>query len=213
MCKGCARFMASRRNDVRLRRKGTSALYPGMSTSRGCLSGFPEGRVVAGVEVTLVADKVTPRLANDLVPWHGGCVRSVAARGELVQFETYMDSSAIAWSDAGERGQLERSQAATMNKTLRMWTGPLRIPDAFRRVRAEPATPQATAAGSGFAHRADAGGAAAATDGVTKFAVVLLSSVNSVMWWVYTDSRLMGTVWAMIAMIFAIWMKRDAARR
>lgn len=100
-----------------------------------------------------------------------------------------------------------------MNKTLRMWTAPRRIPAAFGRPWADPTSPQATTAGSGFAHRADAGGAAAATDGITKFTVVLLSSVNSVMWWVYTDSRLMGTVWAMIAMIFAIWMKRDAGRR
>jgi membrane protein YdbS with pleckstrin-like domain len=66
---------------------------------------------------------------------------------------------------------------------------------------------------SGFAHRADGGGAAAAGDILTKLTVVLLSSVNAAMWWVYTESRLMGAVWAVIAIIFAVWMKRDAARR
>jgi len=42
---------------------------------------------------------------------------------------------------------------------------------------------------------------------------VLLSSVNAVMWEVYTESRLMAAVWAMIAIGFAVWIKRDAARR
>jgi hypothetical protein len=65
----------------------------------------------------------------------------------------------------------------------------------------------------GFAHRAARGGAAAGTDVVTKLAVVLLSTINAAMWWVYTESRLMGTVWALIAISFAIWIKRDTARR
>ena len=78
---------------------------------------------------------------------------------------------------------------------------------------AESVSTASTTAAGGFAHRADAGGASGATDGLTKFTVVLLSGVNAVMWWVYTDSRLMGTVWAIIAIIFAVWMKRDAARR
>jgi hypothetical protein len=69
-----------------------------------------------------------------------------------------------------------------------------------------------TAAGES-SHRADVGGAAAASDILTKLTVVLLSSVNAVMWWVYTDSRLMGVVWATIAIAFAVWMKREAARR
>jgi hypothetical protein len=42
---------------------------------------------------------------------------------------------------------------------------------------------------------------------------VLLSSVNAVMWWVYTESRLMGAVWAIVAISFAIRIKHDAARR
>jgi hypothetical protein len=42
---------------------------------------------------------------------------------------------------------------------------------------------------------------------------VLLSSVNAVMWEVYTESRFMAAVWAIIAIGFAVWMKRDVARR
>ena len=80
-----------------------------------------------------------------------------------------------------------------MNQALRLLNLPLRLRDALR---AESAS--ATTVAEGFAHRADIGGAAGATDGVTKFTVVLLSSVNAAMWWVYTESRLMGTVWAMI---------------
>jgi hypothetical protein len=78
---------------------------------------------------------------------------------------------------------------------------------------AQSVSPLLPTAGSGFAHRADAGGAAAATDGLTKLAVVLLSSVNAAMWWVYTESRLMGAVWAIVAISFAIRIKHDAARR
>jgi hypothetical protein len=68
-------------------------------------------------------------------------------------------------------------------------------------------------ASSGFAHRADSGGATAAGDVLTKLTVVLLSMVNAAMWWVYTESRFMGAVWAINAIVFAIWIKRDAARR
>lgn len=98
-----------------------------------------------------------------------------------------------------------------MNQALRLLDFPLRVRDALQRMIAGSASP--TTVAGGFAHRADVGGAAGATDGVTKFTVVLLSSVNAAMWWVYTESRLMGTVWAMVAISFAIWMKRDAARR
>ena len=92
-----------------------------------------------------------------------------------------------------------------MNKTLRLWAAPLSISNALRR--------SVPTAADGFSHRADVGGAAAAGDVLTKLTVVLLSSVNALMWWVYTESRLMGAVWAMIAIGFAVCMKRDAARR
>ena len=90
---------------------------------------------------------------------------------------------------------------------------PLRISDALRRTEAQSVSSSLPTAASGFAHRADAGGAAAASDLLTKVAVVLLSSVNAVMWEAYTESRFMAAVWAMIAIGFAVWIKRDAARR
>jgi len=86
-----------------------------------------------------------------------------------------------------------------------------RSPDALRPTEAQCVTP-ARATTIQFAHRADAGGAAAASDILTRLAVVLLSSVNAVMWEVYTESRLMAAVWATIAIGFAIWIKRDKAR-
>ena len=100
-----------------------------------------------------------------------------------------------------------------MNKALRLWGAPLRISDALRRTWAQRVSSSLPTAASGFAHRADAGGAAAAGDLLTRFAVVLLSSVNAVMWEVYTESRLMAAIWAIIAIGFAVWIKRDAARR
>jgi hypothetical protein len=100
-----------------------------------------------------------------------------------------------------------------LNKALRLWGAPPRTCDALGPIEAQSvSSPQPTAT-SGFAHRADAGGAAAASDLLTKLAVVLLSSVNAVMWEVYTESRFMAAVWAMIAIAFAVWLKRDAARR
>lgn len=100
-----------------------------------------------------------------------------------------------------------------MNKALRLWDAPVRVSDAFRRTMARSVSLLPPLAANGFAHRADVGGAAAASDILTKLTVALLSSVNAVMWWVYTESRLMGAVWAMIAIGFAVWMKRDARRR
>lgn len=97
-------------------------------------------------------------------------------------------------------------------KALRIWAAPMRISDALRRLEPPDVTP-ATVPTSVFAHRADSGSAAAAGDVLTKLTVVLLSSVNAVMWWVYTDSRFMGAVWALIAIVFAVWIKRDASRR
>ena len=98
-------------------------------------------------------------------------------------------------------------------KALRLWGAPLPISDALRRLEPQGASPSEPLTTSVFAHRADGGGSAAASDILTKLTVVLLSSINAVMWWVYTESRLMGVVWAVIAIVFAVWMKRDAARR
>lgn len=98
-------------------------------------------------------------------------------------------------------------------KGLRTWGAPVRISDLLRRIEPESVGPSVPVATGVFAHRADSGGAAAAGDVLTKLTVVLLSSVNAVMWWVYTESRFMGAVWALTAVVFAVWMKRDAARR
>ena len=46
-----------------------------------------------------------------------------------------------------------------------------------------------------------------------KVTVILLCCVNAVMWEAYTESRFMAAIWAMIAIGFAVWIKRDAARR
>lgn len=108
---------------------------------------------------------------------------------------------------------LIQSQDGTLNKALRLWGVPLRISDVLRRTEAQSVSPSLPTAAGGFAHRADGGGAAAASDVLTKVAVVLLSSINAVMWEVYTESRFMAAVWAMIAIGFAVWMKRDVARR
>jgi hypothetical protein len=104
------------------------------------------------------------------------------------------------------------SEDKTLNKAL-LWGTPLRISDALRRTKPLSVSSSPPTATSGFAYRAEAGGAAAASDLLTKLAVVLLSSVNAVMWEVYTESRFMAAVWAMIAIGFAVWLKRDAARR
>jgi hypothetical protein len=91
-----------------------------------------------------------------------------------------------------------------MNLARRLWAFP------FRTSNASFSPPTAA---SGFAHRADSGGAAAASDILTRLAVVLLSGANAVMWWAYTESRVMGVVWAAIAIGFSIWTKREVARR
>ena len=88
------------------------------------------------------------------------------------------------------------------------------MPDALRPTEAQSVSSSAPAAAiNRFTHRADAGGGAAASDVLTKLTVVLLSSVNAVMWEVYTESRFMAAVWAVIAIAVVVWMKRDAARR
>ena len=100
-----------------------------------------------------------------------------------------------------------------MNKALRLWDAPLRISDALRHAVAQSVSPSPNTVAGGFATRADAGGVAATTDILTRLVVVLLSSINAPMWWFYTESRLMGTVWAIVAIGVAIWTKRELARR
>ena len=63
------------------------------------------------------------------------------------------------------------------------------------------------------AHRADTIGATEVGNVLTRFAVVLLSSINAVLWEVYTEAPVMAAVWAGIAVWFVIWMVRDARNR
>ena len=46
-----------------------------------------------------------------------------------------------------------------------------------------------------------------------KFAVVILSSINAVMWKFYTESTFMAVIWVAIAIAFAVWAVRDIRYR
>jgi hypothetical protein len=46
-----------------------------------------------------------------------------------------------------------------------------------------------------------------------KIAVVILSSINAVMWEFYTESTFMALVWAAIAVTFVVWTARDIKYR
>jgi hypothetical protein len=98
----------------------------------------------------------------------------------------------------------------TLNSALRVSAAPAPVCDDLRPAEARNATRLATPRRS--VHRADIGGTSAAGDMLTRLAVVLLSASNAVMWEVYTESRVMGAVWAMIAIGFAIWIRRDLRR-
>ena len=62
-------------------------------------------------------------------------------------------------------------------------------------------------------HRGDTIGAADVGNVLLKFAVVLLSSINAVLWEVYTEAPVMAAVWAAIAIWFVVWMIRDVRNR
>ena len=62
-------------------------------------------------------------------------------------------------------------------------------------------------------HRADTISAEEVGNVLTKFAVVFLSSINAVLWEVYTEAPVMAAVWAAIAVWFIIWIIRDARNR
>jgi hypothetical protein len=46
-----------------------------------------------------------------------------------------------------------------------------------------------------------------------KFAVVILSTINTVMWKFYTESTFMAVIWAAIAIAFGVWAVRDIRHR
>jgi membrane protein YdbS with pleckstrin-like domain len=45
-----------------------------------------------------------------------------------------------------------------------------------------------------------------------KVAVVILCSINAVMWEFYTESTVMAALWAAIAVAFVIWIADDVRR-
>lgn len=46
-----------------------------------------------------------------------------------------------------------------------------------------------------------------------RIAVVILSSINAVMWEFYTESTFMAVVWAAIAIAFMVWAIREIRYR
>jgi hypothetical protein len=46
-----------------------------------------------------------------------------------------------------------------------------------------------------------------------KIVVVILTSINAVMWEFYTQSTFMALVWAAIAIAFVVWTVRDKRNR
>ena len=49
-------------------------------------------------------------------------------------------------------------------------------------------------------------------DRLLKVAVVVLCTINAVMWEVYTESPVMAAVWAAVAIGFVIWIGKDMKR-
>ena len=52
----------------------------------------------------------------------------------------------------------------------------------------------------------------AAGDRLLKVGVVILCSINAVMWEFYTESTVMALFWAAIAIAFVIWIGKDVRR-
>ena len=46
-----------------------------------------------------------------------------------------------------------------------------------------------------------------------RIAVVILSSINAVMWEFYTESTFMALIWVAIAMAFLVWTVREIRNR
>ena len=61
-------------------------------------------------------------------------------------------------------------------------------------------------------HRADTLDAGQVGDVMTRYAVVLLCSINAVMWWIYTEAPVIATLWAIVAVAFAIWIAKERNR-
>lgn len=50
-------------------------------------------------------------------------------------------------------------------------------------------------------------------ESLLKFTVILLSTVNALVWELYTESTLMALVWIAVAIGFMYWMAADVRRR
>ncbi len=46
-----------------------------------------------------------------------------------------------------------------------------------------------------------------------RITVIILSSINAVMWEFYTESTFMAVVWGVIAMAFLVWTVREIRNR
>ena len=46
-----------------------------------------------------------------------------------------------------------------------------------------------------------------------RIAVVILSSINAVMWEFYTQSTFMAVIWVSIAIVFVVWTVREIRYR
>jgi membrane protein YdbS with pleckstrin-like domain len=84
-------------------------------------------------------------------------------------------------------------------------------PDSPDRTAAE--APKHVLSAAARPHRGDTIGAADVGDVLLKFAVVLLCSINAVLWEVYTEAPFMAALWAVIAVWFLIWMIREVRNR
>ena len=62
-------------------------------------------------------------------------------------------------------------------------------------------------------HRSDISGPTSYGNTLLRIAVIILSSINAVMWEVYTESTFMAVVWAAIVVSFVVWMIYEKAHR
>jgi hypothetical protein len=50
-------------------------------------------------------------------------------------------------------------------------------------------------------------------ESLLKFMVILLSTINALIWEFYTESHMMALVWIAIAIAFTYWMAADVRRK
>jgi hypothetical protein len=62
-------------------------------------------------------------------------------------------------------------------------------------------------------HRGDTAGPQSYANALLRVTVIILSTINAVMWEVYTESTFMAVVWAAIVVGFVGWIIYDARHR